>query len=146
MSRQECCPRFWPTDRVRVQVMCAFKGHQRSSRLRPKHTVNGSRDEAFCRASAVGAPSTAPVAASIGNQGPCRDPFTDLWLLDLATGAAVLSHTRRVHRRVGCGGGLLWGSPEDAAINWIIPAAAIAGALLMGAMPRLANTREHCEV
>jgi surface polysaccharide O-acyltransferase-like enzyme len=31
---------------------------------------------------------------------------------------------------------------EDAAINWIIPAAAIVGAVMMGAMPRLRKTRE----
>lgn len=35
---------------------------------------------------------------------------------------------------------------EDAAINWIIPAAAISGALLMGAMPRLGKRREKSEV
>ena len=35
---------------------------------------------------------------------------------------------------------------EDAAINWIIPAAAIAGALMMGAMPRLGKTREKSEL
>ena len=35
---------------------------------------------------------------------------------------------------------------EDAAINWIIPAAAIAGALLMGAMPRLGRRKEKTEV
>ncbi len=31
---------------------------------------------------------------------------------------------------------------EDAAINWIIPAAAIVGAVMMGAMPRLGKTRQ----
>jgi len=35
---------------------------------------------------------------------------------------------------------------DDAAINWIIPAAAIAGALLMGAMPRLGRKRGKVEV
>jgi peptidoglycan/LPS O-acetylase OafA/YrhL len=35
---------------------------------------------------------------------------------------------------------------EDAAINWIIPAAAIAGALLMGAMPRMRKRRDQAEV
>ena len=34
---------------------------------------------------------------------------------------------------------------EDAAINWIIPAAAISGALLMGAIPRLGKRREKSE-
>jgi len=32
---------------------------------------------------------------------------------------------------------------EDAAINWIIPAAAMVGAVMMGAMPRLGKTRQQ---
>ena len=35
---------------------------------------------------------------------------------------------------------------EDAAINWIIPAAAISGALLMGAMPRIVKKRDKSTV
>jgi len=35
---------------------------------------------------------------------------------------------------------------EDAAVNWIIPASAIAGALLMGAMPRVRKKRDKSEV
>jgi hypothetical protein len=34
---------------------------------------------------------------------------------------------------------------DDVAINWIIPAAAIAGALLMGAMPTLGRSRDRAE-
>lgn len=35
---------------------------------------------------------------------------------------------------------------EDVAINWIIPVAAIAGALLMGAMLTLGKSRKQAEV